>query len=365
MEFVKPGININFVGKRRYAYAVSLLLILATVISLIIHGGPNYGVDFAGGTLVQVQFQEPTTAQDIRQGLSGTALAGATIQRFGDKDANEFLIRVQGTEQELEGISEEVQSGLESQYGQGKVEIRRVEMVGAKVGQDLRQKALFAIFYAILFIVIYISGRFEMKWLMSIVVAAVLMGAVYVASIIGAGVTGLIVLALLVTLGVCFFFKLKFALGAIIALIHDVIITLGVFSLFNIEVTLTIVAALLTIVGYSLNDTIIVFDRIRENSRRARRQDLTLTINESINQTLSRTVLTSGTTILVVLCLLFLGGPVISDFALAMTVGIIVGTYSSIYVASPILLLWPPETTAPKRHKAVPKAQPAGGRARK
>jgi preprotein translocase subunit SecF len=114
MEFVKPGININFVGKRRYAYAVSLLLILATVISLIIHGGPNYGVDFAGGTLVQVQFQEPTTAQDIRQGLSGTALAGATIQRFGDKDANEFLIGDQGTEQELEGISEEFRAGWQA-----------------------------------------------------------------------------------------------------------------------------------------------------------------------------------------------------------------------------------------------------------
>ena len=266
----------------------------------------------------------------------------SSIQRFGASDQNEFLIRLQQEEdRELDGLSQQVQTAIESSMGQGSVDIRRVEMVGPKVGKDLRQKALFAIFYAILFIVIYISGRFEMKWGMGAIVAGALMLAVYLATILGAGVTGLIILALLVTLLVCFYFQLKYALGAIVALIHDVTITVGIFSLLNLEITLTIVAAILTIVGYSLNDTIIVYDRIRENLRKSRKTPLESVINTSINETLSRTLITSGTTLVVVLSLFFLGGPVISDFAVAMIVGILVGTYSSIYVASPILLVWP------------------------
>jgi len=354
MELIKPGTHINFAGVRRYAYGFSLLLILVTVISLITHGGPNYGVDFAGGILIQMKFNRPTTAQAIRDGLKGLNMQHSSIQRFGAQEHNEFLIRVQQEEQDYEGLAQKVQTTLEQTFGKGALEVRRVEMVGPKVGQDLRQKALFAIFYAILFIVIYISGRFELKWLMSIILALALMAAVYLASMMGAGVTWLIILALLVTLVVCFIFQLKFALGAIVALIHDVTITLGVFSLLNLEISLTIVAALLTIVGYSLNDTIIVFDRIRENMRKSRKEPLDVTINSSINETLSRTILTSGTTMVVVLCLLFLGGPVISDFALAMAVGILVGTYSSIYVASPILLIWPPQGAPARSGRAKP-----------
>jgi preprotein translocase subunit SecF len=166
------------------------------------------------------------------------------------------------------------------------------------------------------------------------------MAAVYLASSFGAGVTWLIIIALVVSLGMCWFMKLKYALGAIVALIHDVGITVGAFALTNREVSLPIIAALLTIVGYSLNDTIIVFDRIRENLRRFRRKPLEEVMNASVNETLSRTILTSSTTLVGVVALFILGGPVIHDFAFAMMIGIVVGTYSSIYVASPILLLW-------------------------
>lgn len=359
MELIKPDINLNIVGVRRYAYGLSIALILLTIISLIIHRGPRFGVDFAGGILVQVKFQDQTSPADIRKGLAGAGLSDSVIQSFGDEDKNEFLIRVQEEGHQLEGLSQNVQKSLEDQYGQGKVEVRRVEMVGPKVGKDLRQKALYAIFYAILFILIYISGRFEMQWVKSIIVAGALMGIVYLASLAGVSVTYLIILALLVTLVVSFVFKLKYALGAIVALIHDVTITVGIFSLLDKEMTLTIVAALLTIVGYSLNDTIIVFDRIRENLPKARRLPLADVINNSINQTLSRTVLTSGTTLIVVLTLFFLGGPVISDFALAMIVGIGVGTYSSIYVASPVLLFWPPEGRGGNNHAPTVSAKPA------
>lgn len=213
-------------------------------------------------------------------------------------------------------------------------------MVGPKVGEDLRQKALFAIFYAILFIAIYISGRFELKWLMSIIMALSLAFVVYVTSSFGMPVTWLIVIALIVTLGLCWFLKLKYALGAIIALVHDVIITIGAFALTEREISLSIIAALLTIVGYSLNDTIIVFDRIRENLKRFRRRPFEAIMNKSINETLSRTILTSTTTLVVVLALFILGGGVIHDFAFAMLVGVIVGTYSSVFVASPIILIW-------------------------
>ena len=354
LEIIKPNVNINFVGKRKIAYGLSVLLILMTVVVLIIRGGPNYGVDFAGGILIQIKFNQSTTAPDIRNGLVELKMNDATIQGFGDVGGNEFLIRVPEENHELDGLSQRVQASLEKKYGQGQVEVRRVEMVGPKVGEDLRQKALFAIFYAILFILIYISGRFELKWLSSLAVAGGLMAAVYGASIIGAGVTGLIVLALVVTLVVCFFFQLKYALGAIVALIHDITITVGIFTLLDKEMTLTIVAALLTILGYSLNDTIIVFDRIRENIRKGgRKKELDITINQSINETLSRTILTSGTTLAVVLSLFFLGGPVISDFAFAMIVGIMIGTYSSVYVASPVLLLWPPQATVRPKSKSA------------
>ncbi len=338
MEFIKPGTNINFIGNRRIAFGVSGVLILATIFLLIWRGGPDYGVDFTGGVLIQVKFEGKTNTAEIKNALKPVGLQDSIVQGFGE-GGSEYLIRINKTDIDLPTLSSRVEQSLKSEMGKG-VDVRRVEMVGPKVGSDLRQKALFAIFYAILFIAIYISGRFELKWLMSIIMALALAFVVYITSSLGMSVSWLIVIALIVTLALCYFLNLKYALGAIIALVHDVTITVGFFAFFQREISLTVIAALLTIVGYSLNDTIIVFDRIRENSRRFKRRSFEQTMNISINETLSRTILTSSTTLVVVLALFFLGGGVIHDFAFALLVGIIVGTYSSIFVASPILLVW-------------------------
>lgn len=339
MELIKPGINIDFIGRRKIAFALSAMMIIATILVLIWRGGPNFGVDFSGGVLIQVRLTEKRTPAEIRKALKPVHLDDSIVQEFGEEGEFEYLIRVRRTDIELTGLSDRAEEAMVSAFGQG-VEMRRVEMVGPKVGKDLRQKALFAIFYALLFIAIYISGRFELKWLMSIVMALSLALVVYIASAFGMTVTWLILIALIVTLGLCWFLKLKYALGAIIALIHDVTITMGVFALTDREISLSIIAAVLTIVGYSLNDTIIVFDRIRENLRRSRKRPFAEVMNASINETLSRTILTSTTTLVVVLGLFILGGGVIHDFAFAILIGVIVGTYSSIFVASPVLLIW-------------------------
>ncbi len=339
MQFVKPDININFIGKSKIAFFISLAMILISIASLVFHGGPKFGIDFAGGTLVQVKFNEPVSLKNIKSGLAAIDLGKSSVQGFGEQSENEYLIRTDRSVMTSGGFSLTVQQALESSTGKG-VTVRRVEMVGPQVGKDLREKALFAMFYSLLFIAIYISGRFELKWLLSGVIAGVLMGAVYVLSIFNVSVPYLIAAALLVSLALFWFLGLKYAMGATVALIHDVTITVGIFSIFNKEFTLPIIAALLTIIGYSLNDTIIVFDRIRENLRKYHKNPLEIVINRSVNETLSRTILTSMTTLVVVVALFVLGGGIIHDFAFALLVGIIVGTYSSIYVASPILLAW-------------------------
>ncbi|MDY6879648.1 MAG: protein translocase subunit SecF [Desulfatiglans sp.] len=339
MEFIKPGINIDFVGKRKAAFVISALLIVITCLLLIWREGPNYGVDFTGGVLIQVKLDQARTPAEIRAALESVQLQDSIIQEFGEQGKFEYLIRVRKTEIELSGLSNRVKQALILDLGQG-VEIRRVEMVGPKVGEDLRQKALFAIFYAILFIAVYISGRFELKWLMSMIMGLSLAFVVYISSSFNMSVTWLIVVAMIVTIGLCWVLNLKYALGAIIALIHDVTITVGAFALTDREISLSIIAAFLTIVGYSLNDTIIVFDRIRENLGRFRKKPFAEVLNRSINETLSRTVLTSTTTLVVILALFFLGGGVIHDFAFAILIGILVGTYSSVFVASPILMIW-------------------------
>ncbi|MCF8142359.1 MAG: protein translocase subunit SecF [Deltaproteobacteria bacterium] len=339
MELVRPGMNIDFVGKRNWAYSVSLLMIVVTIVLFIWRGGPNYGVDFAGGTVVQFKLGKKQAVSEIREALNRFYIEGTHIQEFEEEGQAEYLIRI-GKGSEVAGIGEKVEEALEAAFGKGGLEIRRVESVGPQVSEDLREKALFAIFYSILFMAVYISGRFEMKWTMSVVMALSLCAVTYAALRMGMSVTWLIVIALLVTLILCWLLNLKYALGAIIALIHDVAITLGAFALTDREFSLTTIAALLTIVGYSLNDTIIIFDRIRENLRRTRRQNLAKLINDSVNQTLSRTLITSGTTLIVVVALFIFGGNVIHDFAFALMVGFVVGTYSTIYVASPILLLF-------------------------
>ncbi len=348
MQFIKPDVNIDFIGKRKLAFGLSLAMIIISIVSLVMHGGPRFGIDFQGGTLIQVKFLTPVKIDDIKTGLDTVGLAKSSVQQFGEQEANEYLIRTDSSVMTTEGFSTDVKKALDAETG-GEAEIRRVEMVGPQVGQDLREKALFAMFYALLFITIYISGRFELKWILSGVVAAALIGAVYVFTLFGVSIPFLIAAALIVTIVLFWFLELKYAMGAIVALIHDVTITVGLFSIFDKEFTLAIIAALLTIIGYSLNDTIIVFDRIRENLRKYHKNPLEVILNRSINETLSRTILTSLTTLFVVVALFVMGGGIIHDFAFALIVGVAVGTYSSIFVASPILLAWQGKQAKKKR----------------
>ena len=303
MEFIKPDSNFNFIGKIKPAFLFSLTLIAISLLSLIIKGGPRYGIDLEGGTLVQVKFFKPVDIGEVRKSLEGLTIEGLSVQEFGEKDAQEYLITMKKTTGELEGISENVKKTLNSVFGSDTLEVRRVEMVGPKVGKDLRKKGMLAVTFSLLGMLIYIWWRFE----------------------------------------------LRFGVGAILCLIHDVIITLGALSLTNKPIDLPIIAALLTVVGYSVNDTIIISDRIRENMKKMSRGRLADIINKSINQTLSRTCITAGTTLMVVVALFFLGGEVIHDFAFTLLVGIFAGTYSSIFIASPLLIVW--DKLFPKKKK--------------
>jgi preprotein translocase subunit SecF len=337
MQFIKANINIDFVGNRKIAYALSILLIIISIGSLIFHKGPRYGVDFAGGTLLQVSFENTVQIDTIQSGLNSVGLEKTSVQRFGDEKEIGYLIRTNTPIKTSEGFATRIEEALKKSTGQGS-HILRVEMVGPQVGKDLREKALYALFFSILFISIYISGRFELKWVLSGAITAALLGAVYLLSLFNVSIPILITAALVLSLILFWALGLKYALGAVIALIHDVTITVGAFSILGKEFTLPIIAALLTILGYSLNDTIIVFDRIRENLKKQKKDTLDITINKGINETLSRTILTSLLTLFSVIALFIFGGEIIHDFAFAMIVGIVIGTYSSIFVASPTLL---------------------------
>ena len=292
MKILDSDTHFDFMGKIKMAMVLSGLLILIGLGSVALSGGLKYGIDFAGGTLVQLQFKTAPDIEVIREGLKTIALGESTIQEFGSK--RDILIRVQRSEEKLEAVGSNVRNSLSGKFNKEDITIARVEMVGPKVGRDLREKALLSILYAVIGIVIYISWRFE----------------------------------------------LQYAIAAIIALAHDVLVTLGAFSILDKEFTLVVIAAFLAIIGYSLNDTIVVFDRIRENLRRRGKNTLVQTINASINQTLSRTLLTSGTTLMVVAALFFFGGEIIHDFSFALLVGVLVGTYSSIFIASTFLVYW-------------------------
>ncbi|MDV2479760.1 MAG: protein translocase subunit SecF [bacterium] len=291
MEFIKPGTTFDFIGRRWVAISASAVLIIIGLLTAGIRG-LNYGIDFAGGTLVELRMPRDVDIEDVRRELRGIGMGDSTIQHYGSKD--EILIRMMRSPKRVEGLQGEIIKALEVVYGQGNIELRRTEVVGPQVGAALRKQAALAMAYALIGILIYITIRFEFR----------------------------------------------FAVAAILALVHDVLITLGAFAVTNKELSLPVIAAFLTIVGYSLNDTIVVFDRIRENLKLFRRESYEAVFNRSINETLSRTILTSLTTMLVVLALFFLGGEVIHDFAFALLVGIVVGTYSSIFVASPILVFW-------------------------
>jgi preprotein translocase subunit SecF len=289
--------NINFVQARWPAITLSAVIILAGLVTLIIRG-PNYSIDFRGGLDVHLRFEKPVTEGEVRGALSTLDLGVAEVKRvrtLGDPD--EILIRVK--QSEVAGdLVPRMETVLHEAIPNNPFEVRHVEAVGPKIGHELRTQAILSALVAIILILVYISWRFEFK----------------------------------------------FAIGGIIALLHDVLITLGFFAFFNYEISLQVVAAFLTLIGFSINDTIVVFDRIRENLKKLRTMSLADIMNLSINETLSRTVITSLTVFLVVLVLFVFAGSVVRGFAFAMLVGVVTGTYSTVFIASPIVLEWAQRT---------------------
>ncbi len=297
MELIKPGTKIPFTRYRKIAVILSTAVNLAVLIAVFVKG-PNLGVDFAGGTVVQLKFQQKVAIPDIRRALETVGLGTAVIQDFGEQGSNEYLVRLDKTSGEIGAMSEQIKKALSDQFGARNFELRRIESVGPKVGEDLRFRGVMSVLAATVMMGVYIWLRFE----------------------------------------------LRFGIGAVIALTHDILVTVGALLLANYEFDLTIVAALLTVVGYSVNDTVIVCDRIRENMRKIKRENLESIINTSINETLSRTIITTSTAIMVLVALFFLGGAVIRPFAFALLVGFFSGVYSTIFIASPVILLWEKRT---------------------
>jgi preprotein translocase subunit SecF len=292
MHLVPSKTELNFLGHRRKAFAFSLLLLAVAIGSLAIRG-LNFGIDFTGGTLVEVGYSQAMPVGEVRADLNAVGFGQAVVQTFGSP--GDILVRVPTTGgMDSATVSTKVLEALRSGAGESvSVQMRRVEFVGPQVGTELAKKGLLALLYSLVGILIYVAWRFE----------------------------------------------LRFAVGSVAALLHDVLITLGVFSVTGMEFDLPVVAAILAVIGYSLNDTIVVFDRIRENLRKMRKAETEPVMNVSVNQTLARTMVTSLTTLLVLLSLFFLGGPVIHGFATALIVGVLIGTYSSIFVGSPLALV--------------------------
>jgi preprotein translocase subunit SecF len=302
MELIPHNTHIDFIGKKKITLWISAVAILVSIASIVLHGGLRYGVDFAGGLVVEIKFSKPVDISEVRGATDTIGLKDAVVQRFGGE--NEFLIRVEKTTGDLEAISKTIQTSLQEQIKGKPLEIRRVEVVGPKVGKDLKTKAMWAVGLAFLAILIYVAFRFH---------------------------------------------EFSYGLGGIVALFHDVMVTFGAVSVFNIEFSLNVLAVILTIIGFSINDTIVIFDRVRENIKKMRKEDLVTVFNVSINETLGRTILTSGTVMLVVLILFFFAGEVIHDFTIALIVGLITGTYSTVYIASPVVLFWEQHISKGKR----------------
>jgi preprotein translocase subunit SecF len=289
MEFFKKTTHIDFMARRNFAAVLSALMVATALVSFAVRG-LNFGIDFTGGTLIEIGYPQPTELAEVRASLAAAGYQDAVVQHYGT--AHDILVRIAPRE----GVSKAELSGrifeaLQAASGET-LELRRVEFVGPQVGEELREDGGLAMLIALGGILVYVAVRFEYR----------------------------------------------FAIGAVAALVHDSVLTLGFFSAFGLEFDLTVLAALLAVIGYSLNDTIVVFDRIRENFRKMRKGTAVAIVNASINQTLSRTLMTSGTTLLVLLALFIFGGELIHGFATALIIGIVVGTYSSIYIASPITL---------------------------
>jgi preprotein translocase subunit SecF len=285
-------IKVDWLGKRKLFLSISALLILAGMISLFVKGF-RYGVDFRGGTVVTVRFQEKPDVEQVRKVLADNGAAGSQIQELRSGQ-NDILIEFNGAnEQDASAGRDAIITALNRDF-QGKFEVLSASSIGPKVGDDLKQQAVLATLYALGGILVYIAFRFE--WI--------------------------------------------YGAAAVFAVFHDALVTLGLFSIFDREINLTVIAALLTLVGYSVNDTIVIFDRMRENAKVRRSTNLEAMLNESINQTLSRTILTSGLTLISVLALFIFGGEIINHFAFAMVVGVIVGSYSTIAIAAPLVLVY-------------------------
>jgi len=296
--------NVNFMDVRKLAFIISGTLILISLVSLVLHGGPKFGIDFRGGSFLEIKFEDKNDPEkvlnipidDVRSAFAEKGLGDSEIKHYGSTQDISIQLDVKTIKGNVDSTLTALEQELGSRFPEYNLIERRRESVGPKIGQELVWAAVRAILLAMVLILVYIMFRFEFR----------------------------------------------FGVGAVAALFHDVIITLGLFSVLDIEITIPIIAALLTIIGYSLNDTIVVFDRIRENLKTFKRSisDYSGVVNQSINQTLSRTIVTSGTTLLVVIVLYFFGGEIIKGFAFALIAGIVVGTYSSIFVASPILVEW-------------------------
>jgi preprotein translocase SecF subunit len=287
------GTKIPFMRFRRVAYLFSGALIAATTVWLVVHGGPRYGVDFTGGTLLQIRTSQVLPADQVRHALDAGGFHGIELQQMAGENRDEYLLRMKGEASQT--AFADIQRAIGAQFPNVTVEARRTETVGPRVGKELRQKALWAVLGSLVGILLYVGLRYEFK----------------------------------------------FALGAVVALFHDVFITLGMLCFTGREVSLTVVAALLTIAGSSINDTIVVFDRIRERSKALRKETHSRAMDIAVNETLSRTVITSLTVMLTAIALFVWGGEVLRDFSFAMLVGVGFGTYSSVYVASALALdIW-------------------------
>ncbi|MGO9602812.1 MAG: protein translocase subunit SecF [Candidatus Binataceae bacterium] len=294
LQLIRPDINLDFVGKRRFFVILSTAINIAAIL-LIIFKGLNYGVDFVGGSVVQVQFTNATTADAIRHSLAPLDLGDITIQDFGSA-GHSYLLRFE-TVKNIAALGPTLENELAKNFGKDGAKVVRVESVGAKVGSDLRRKGFFAVIAATTFMGIFIAIQFRhVSW--------------------------------------------SFGTGAVIALIHDVLVVTGALVIAQLQFDLTTLAALLTVIGYSVHDTIIVSDRIREDAAKRRREPIAAIMNRAINETLSRTILTSGTAIMVLVALLAFGGPILRPSAFTLLVGFITGTYSSVYIAGPVVLFW-------------------------
>jgi preprotein translocase subunit SecF len=292
MRILKSGQRIDFMSKRQIAAIASLVLIVVAIGAIVLRG-LDLGIDFTGGTLIEVGYTQPADLEAVRTALEASGHGDSSVQQFGT--SRDVLIRLGGGDAEGDDsarLSNEVFAAL-SEAADNQVELRRVEFVGPQVGDELTEDGALAVLVALIAILMYVAMRFE--W--------------------------------------------RFAVGSVVALVHDVIITVGLFALLQIEFDLPVLAAILAVIGYSLNDTIVVFDRIRENFRKMRKGTAVEIVNRSLNETLSRTLVTSLTTLLVLLALFFLGGEIIHGFAFALLVGVLIGTYSSIYVASTAILM--------------------------